>query len=211
MTKEKVLITGASSGLGWQLAKEFAKNGHAVLLQGRNLQRLQELKNELGDAAEISSCELANQNELKKLAEFALRKDVKILVNNAGLNCPGKELWDLSLEQINEMIDVNLKAPMILTKLMLSQLTNIININSIVGLEVKKMRSIYSAAKWGLRGFSQSLKMELEGIEILDFYATNIKTQPDQQNAMESDFVAQKIYEAYKNKESEFILDGRKK
>lgn len=209
-TKNKVLITGASSGLGWYLAQEFFRNGHDILLHGRNSKKLEELQKKIGSNTEIYICDLGDQKEIIKLAEFAVKKDVKILVNNAGVTCPGKALQDLDLQKINDMIDVNLKAPIILTKLMLSTLTDVINVNSMVGLEVKKFRSLYSASKWGLRGFSQSVKLELEGINVLDFYPTNMKTWPTRENAMEIDFVTAKIYEAYQNKEQELILDGRK-
>jgi short-subunit dehydrogenase len=210
MSLDKVLITGASSGLGWYLAQEFARKGHHVLLHGRNFKKLEELKNKIGFIAEFYVCDLRDQKEVIKLAEFAVEKNVKILINNAGVNCPGKELKDLDLQKINDMIDVNLKAPIILTKFMLSVLTDVINVNSMAGLEVKKFRSLYSASKCGLRGFSQSVKLELEGVNILDFYPTNIKTWPERENAMEIDLVTAKIYEAYKDKKQELILDGRK-
>ena len=209
-TKNKVLITGASAGLGWYLAQEFARQGHELLLHGRNIEKLQELKNKIGNGAEFCVYDLALQSDVIKLAEFAVQKNVKILVNNAGVTCPSKELKDLDLQKINDMIDVNLKAPIILTKLMLPTLSDVININSMSGRESRKNRSLYAASKWGLRGFSQSMKLELEGINVLDFYPTNMRTWPERENAMEIDFVTAKIYEAYKNKEQELILDGRK-
>lgn len=210
--KNKVLITGASSGLGWYLAQEFAKHGHEVLLHGRNIQKLEELKNKIGDLASTYACELTDQEEVKKLANYANENGVKILVNNAAVVCPGKELSDLELDIVNDMIDTNLKAPIILTKYMTPNLTDIINVNSMVGLEIKKYRCLYSASKWGLRGFSQSIKLELEdkNINVLDFYPTNMKTWPDREHAMEIDFVTDKIYQALISKEKELILDGRK-
>ena len=108
------------------------------------------------------------------------------------------------------MINVNLTAPILLTYHLLPQLKNIININSIVGLEVKPFRTMYSATKWGLRGFAQSLKAENKNINILDVYPTNIKTTPDKQNAMEVDYVIDSIYNSFINKEKTLILDGRK-
>lgn len=79
-----------------------------------------------------------------------------------------------------------------------------------VGIEPKKNRTIYAATKWGLKGFSESLKKEETNIKILDVYPTNIKTWPERENAMEIDFVLNKIYEAMINGETELILDGRK-
>ena len=79
-----------------------------------------------------------------------------------------------------------------------------------VGLETKQPRTLYSATKWGLRGFSNSLKAENEKIEILDVYPTNIKTTPDRENAMDIQMVVDKIYDAYTSKETDLILDVRK-
>ena len=80
-----------------------------------------------------------------------------------------------------------------------------------VGLEHKKFRTAYSASKWGLRGFSESLKLE-SSINIVDVYPTSIKTFPDRENAMEVDFVCEKIYETYGKKiTKKLVLDGRPK
>jgi short-subunit dehydrogenase len=108
------------------------------------------------------------------------------------------------------MINVNLSAPILLTYYLQNFLTDIININSMVGLETKSPRTLYSATKWGLRGFSQSLKQENKNINILDVYPTNIKTTPDKQNAMNVDLVVNSIYNSFINKEQTLILDGRK-
>ena len=212
MSLGKILITGSSSGLGWHMALGFAKKGHDIILHGRNIEKLKELQVEIqkfGIVAEYYSCDLRDSAQIIKLAEFAISKKVKILINNAGINCSGKPLQKLDLQEINDMIDVNLKAPIILTKYMES-LTDIININSMVGLEIKKLRTLYSASKWGLRGFSQSLKQELVGVNILDCYTTALATKVDAKNAMDMNFVVSKIYEAYSQKKSELILDGRK-
>ena len=78
-----------------------------------------------------------------------------------------------------------------------------------VGLEYKKPRTLYSATKWGLRGFSNSLKLETSQMNILDVYTTNIKTTPERENALDANYVVNNIYEAFLKKESELILDGR--
>ena len=65
-----------------------------------------------------------------------------------------------------------------------------------VGLEVKTPRTLYSATKWGLRGFSNSFKKE-SSVKVLDVYPTNIKTTPDRNNAMDIDWVVDKIYNAF--------------
>ena len=80
-----------------------------------------------------------------------------------------------------------------------------------VGLEVKSPRTLYSATKWGLRGFSNSYKKENDKIAILDVYPTNIRTTPSRKNAMDIDVVVDNIYHSFLTNSSELILDGRKK
>ena len=93
-----------------------------------------------------------------------------------------------------------------------NELENIININSMVGLEVKRHRTLYSASKWGLRGFSNSLKMEAEYLNILDVYVSRlIDNDESNLNGQNTKIVSELIYEAYLNKEEELILDGRNK
>jgi len=190
--KPKVLITGASSGLGIHLAKKFEESGHPVLRHNghkhHNLARVQGVKN---------------------LAFEAISEGVEVLVNNAAIVCPNITLNNYTIAQICDMIEVNLKAPILLTHYLLPYLKGIININSMVGLEVKQPRTLYSATKWGLRGFSNSLKKENPSLSIMDVYPTNIKTTPDRENAMDVDMVVNEIYKAYSLNESELILDGR--
>ena len=191
--KGTVLITGSSSGLGKHLVTKFKSEGHKVIEHNGRKDH-----------------DLAILKDIYKLAMKAREHDVKILINNAAVTCPSIKLEDYNIDLIQNMIDVNLKAPIILSYLLIYELDSIININSMVGLETKQPRTLYSATKWGLRGFSNSLKAENEKIEILDVYPTNIKTTPDRKNAMDVQMVVDKIYDAYINKETDLILDGRK-
>ena len=188
----KVLITGANSGLGRHLVSKFKNNGYEVFEHNGS-----------------KHYNLTNQDEVKRLADAAKDFGVNILINNAAIICPGKELLLYSHDEISNMVEVNLTAPILLTFYLLNQLTDIININSMVGLEIKSPRTLYSATKWGLRGFAQSLKGENKNINILDVYPINIQTTPDKQNAMNINFVIDSIYESFTNKEQTLILDGR--
>ena len=193
MKKFKVLITGCSSGLGLHLANKFEKEGHFVF------------RHEGRKHFDLSKAEKVNQ-----LIEEAKALEIDALVNNAAMVCPSITLGDYDDDLINSMIEVNLKAPIMLTKNLLPNLKRIININSMVGLEIKAPRTLYSATKWGLRGFSNSLKKESD-LVVLDVYPTNIKTTPDRINAMDIDMVVSKIYNAFIEEKEELILDGRKK
>jgi len=189
--KETVLITGASKGLGYHLANKFEEEGYSVF---RHMGK--------------THYDLNDFNHISKLASEAKALGVRILINNAGLLCPGIEFKDYSNKQINEMLDVNLKSPILLTSMLLDNLKGLININSIVGLEYKPNRTIYSASKWGLRGFSNSLRMEKNDINVLDVYTSRFK-DPDDSKCMNINNIANSIYTSYRNKENELIMDGR--
>lgn len=195
MMKKKVLITGTSRGLGYQLAKKFEKEGHNVFQHfGKK------------------DYDLNSQMEIEELAKNAKQFGVKVLINNAGILCPGIEFKDYSLEKINEIIDVNLRAPIVLIHLLKDEIENIININSIVGLEVKRNRTLYSASKWGLRGFSNSLKTESECPDILDVYVSRLVDQDkNTDKGLQTKKVSELIYDAFVKKQKELILDGRNK
>ena len=189
----KVLITGANSGLGVHLVSKFTDEKYEVFKHKGH-----------------KHYDLSLHNDIKLLADDAKKFKVNILINNAAIVCPNKKLSLYSESEIREMVEVNLMAPILLSYYLDSILTNIININSMVGLEPKAPRTLYSATKWGLRGFSQSLKLESK-IKILDVYPTNIKTSPDKINAMDVSWVVDKIFNSFKNNEEELILDGRPK
>tara|TARA_B100000575_G_scaffold292910_1_gene302651 strand:+ start:10689 stop:11351 length:663 start_codon:yes stop_codon:yes gene_type:complete len=209
----KVLITGSSGGLGYHLTEFFLKKGYPVIIHGRDEKKIisivENFTNE-GFNIEYFICDLNNENDIYSLSEFCKSKDVKILINNAGVICPSLEFKKITNDVINQMIKVNLIAPISLINFLQYQLEQVININSMVGKEPKASRTIYAASKWGLRGFSDSLKKENVDYNILDVYPTNIKTWPERENAMDINFVLEMIYNAMLENKKELVLDGRK-
>lgn len=191
--KSRVLVTGSTSGLGLHLAKKFEDEGHFVF---RHMGR--------------KHCDLSNLNEIQALIEMAKNEKIDVLVNNAAITCPGKCLSEYNSQEIVDMIQVNLTAPIFLVHGLIEQLTDIININSMVGLEIKPKRTMYSATKWGLRGFSQSLSAENNRLSILDVFPTNIQTSPEKMNALNLEYVLDQIYISFLKKDKRLVLDGRK-
>ena len=215
MTKNWVLITGSGRGLGKSLALVFASNNYDIVLHDRVTEDLENTRNEIlekGVNCDILLGDLNDIETIDKLYDVAKNKDVSILINNAGLHCPYLPLERIKDDQIDEIITTNLISQIKLTKRMYSVFLEknngvIININSMSGLKSSKNRTIYSASKWGLRGFSESFKLEAENhnIRIIDVYPSRIKTRPEFKYGMESNDVAKRIYDAYKDESKETI------
>ena len=210
--KEKVLITGSSRGLGKALANLFINEGHSVVLHGRDEERLNKLISSLSckDQIEYFVSDLAIPENIDSLSEYAKLKNVQLLINNAGLHCANKNFYDLDEDYINNAIDLNLKAPILLIHKMMGFLNGVININSMSGLENKKLRTIYASSKWGLKGFSECLKKEDLDLKILDVYPSSIKTNVNITYGMDPGNVAKSIYTSYYQNKTELIIDGRK-
>lgn len=211
MHSDNILITGASSGLGEQLALLFASKGHNLFITGTNKKRLIKLKNKIKKYKVKCSfivADLSCKKQIKKLSNFAIKNHVNILINNAAILCNGLELQKASLNYIDSMIKVNLVAPIILTKLLLNKVKQIININSIAGLENKKNRTIYCTTKSGLKVFSNTLKLETN-INIQNIFISKIKKHFDDFGLTYED-ICYKIYCNYYCFNNDLIIDGRK-
>ena len=173
-----VLITGASKGLGRELAKEFARNGANLLVTARSTQLLEDLQSEIqkefGRNCQIVAGDICESRVFKEVFQAAHEKQIEILVNNAGMLSIDL-LEDVSEERIESMVSLNLLVPIKLTRALLPDFKarhrgTIININSSAGRKPVAKHVVYSATKHGLRGFSEALKDEVkgEGIRILD-------------------------------------------
>jgi len=220
MKNDYVLITGSSKGLGKSLAEVFAKNNYNIVLHGRNKKDLEKTKKEIleiGAKCEVIAGDLKNIKTLNDIYKTAKDKNISILINNAGVHCPYQPLEKIKDEQIDEIILTNLIAPIKLTKKIYNMFLEknngtIININSMSGLKNHNMRTIYCASKWGLRGFSDTFRLESKkhNVRIIDVYPSRIKTIPEFKEGMESKIVAEKIYCAYKDKNKDILeIDDR--
>jgi len=212
MSLNNVLITGSSNGLGYHLSLYFSKKGHNILLHGRDEKKLKQTQDEIkkyGVKVKYFVADLEKDEDIKDLCKYAKKDNIQILINNAGILCPNLAFHNFSNDTINSMLKVNLLAPIKILNLLSKNLKHVININSMVGLEAKKNRTLYAASKWGLKGFSDSLKQEKTEYNILDVYPTNIKTYPEKDNAMDVNFVIKKIYQAMLDCKKDLILDGR--
>ncbi len=168
LSGKRALVTGATGGLGQAIARALHGEGAAVLVTGRRAELLGELTGELGDRAESLPADLQSAEDVAQLAERAGRVDV--LVANAGVPGTG-ELVEYDSEQIDRVIDVNLRSAIHLTRALLPAMLerdggHLVYISSISGKVVSPRASLYNATKFGLRGFSLSLHDELRATGI---------------------------------------------
>lgn len=164
-----VLLTGASGGIGSAIARVMAKRGHRLLLQGRNVQQLQQLQDSLpnSDRHEILPADLAEAGQRSELIRRceAQASGVDVLINNAGAGS-FKLLEDMDDGAIDNLLRTNLLVPMVLTRDLLPLLREsdrgaVVNIGSAFGHIGHPGFSIYGASKSGLHRFTEALRREL--------------------------------------------------
>lgn len=164
---KKALVTGATGGLGAEIARSLHKRGAQVVISGTKQEKLEELARELGEGVSIVPCDLSNAESTQRLipeAEAAMG-GLDILVNNAGLTQDGLMLR-MSDDQWNRVIEVNLTSVFRLSReaikgMMKQRKGRIINITSIVGVTGNAGQANYAASKAGIIGFSKSLAAEV--------------------------------------------------
>jgi short-subunit dehydrogenase len=158
-----VLLTGATGGIGHAIARALASRGASLLLSGRRSELLEPLATELGGRA--IACDLSNRSDVDRLAEEAISAGAEVLVANAAVPASGV-LSDLTQAQIDRMLEVNLRAPIALARTLAPSMVSrgrghMVFISSLAGKVASPASSIYSATKFGLRGFALGLREDL--------------------------------------------------
>ena len=164
-----VVITGGSEGVGAATARLFAEAGANLVLVARTKKKLEALADELRDKTRVDVFAMDVRDEdacvnVFKKAEFEFGH-VDILINNAGFHSRGP-VADISTEDLGTMVDVNLRAPIVLTRIALPYLTEagggaIINVGSLAGRAPIPGSATYAATKAGLRSFTYAIADEL--------------------------------------------------
>lgn len=169
-----VLLTGATGGIGQAIAKALDAEGARVLLSGRRTEQLEELRGQLGEGAASLPADLTERRAAADLAERA--GPVDVLVANAALPASGR-FDGFTPEEIDRALDVNLRAPVQLTRALLPGMLergrgHLVFVSSLSGKVASIGSSVYSATKFGLRGFAAGLRedLHLSGVGVTVVY-----------------------------------------
>lgn len=184
------VVTGAASGMGEQLARQLADRGSALVLVDRDADRLADVVTAIRTAhpgADVDSrvADLADREQVTALAGWVLTEHpgLTLLVNNAGTALAGR-FAQLTLEEFEEVVQVNFHAPVALTWFLLPTLlaspgSHVVNVSSLYGLVAPAGQTAYAASKFALRGFSEALRVELapRGVGVTTVHPGGIRTR----------------------------------
>ena len=229
----KVLITGATSGIGYATALLFAARGHSIIAIGRNKEALNKLREEIGPGHSFIKFDLTNFEKISLLKKSITNKvgHVDVIINNAGVGV-FKPFEEISETEWKKIMDTNFKAPVKLIKAfyedMKSEGGTIVNITSVAGKRTWKNLTAYSSSKFALVGFTNSLRRECKfhdyPINIInicppatdtEFFNNagypNYKEEHPHQNLLNPNKVAEDIYEAVMKNKREVLVSARAK
>ena len=161
----RALVTGATGGIGQAIAKALHARGAHVVVTGRRAEVLEQLAAELGERVDVVAADLSSTQSARDLADRVAPMD--ILVANAAKPGSGR-VDDYSPDEMDAAIDVNLRAPMQLARALVSAMVergggHLVFVSSISGKVALGGSGVYSATKFGIRGFAFGLRQDLLG------------------------------------------------
>lgn len=182
--KQTALVTGASSGIGWDTALKLAEHGYAVIAAARRMERLTALADQVEGITPVQ-VDLSQPDDTEKFCEYlsTLAEPVSVLVNNAGYSVRGA-MEDVPVEAARRLFEVNLFALIRVTQACLPAMRRqrkgiIVNLSSIVGKFTFPGSGIYAASKHALEAITDAMRMELEplGIKVVAIRPGPIATE----------------------------------
>ncbi|MDF2624391.1 MAG: oxidoreductase [Kosakonia cowanii] len=166
-----ILLTGASSGIGEATARRLVQAGHHLVIGARRIERLQALRDELGNI-DCLGIDVTQAEDLAKMAQFALQQHgrIDVLINNAGV-MPLSPLAALKMEEWRQTIDVNVHGVLngiaaVLPTMQQQRAGQIINVASIGAYAVFPLSAVYCASKFAVRAISDGLRQESDYIRV---------------------------------------------
>jgi 3-hydroxy acid dehydrogenase / malonic semialdehyde reductase len=186
-----ILVTGATSGFGKAIARQFAQDGDDLIITGRREELLMELSSELRKKYKIEVLSLCFDVRMKEEVELAISslpdewKEIDVLVNNAGLAVGMNPIQEGVIDDWERMIDTNVKGLLYMTRFVAPLMVerkkgHIINIGSIAGKEVYPMGNVYCGSKFAVDGITKGTR--------IDLVAHNIKVTQVAPGAADTEF-----------------------
>ncbi|HEX8576261.1 MAG TPA: SDR family NAD(P)-dependent oxidoreductase [Flavobacterium sp.] len=183
LSSNKILITGATEGIGKALVVKFLDLGNTIIAVGRNKEKLREL-GDMDKRIVPFECDISKKSALDSLIIFIENehRDLNILINNAGIQYNYSFADEMHLiEKIEYEINVNLIAPIkliasLLPVLKLNQNAAIVNVSSGLGLVPKMQAPVYCGTKAGIHIFSKSLRYQLEEVKVFEIIPPLVDT-----------------------------------
>ncbi|PAW09230.1 MULTISPECIES: SDR family NAD(P)-dependent oxidoreductase [Vibrio harveyi group] len=214
-----IVITGASSGLGAQLAKLYDAQGEETLLTGRSEEKLATLSQHLSNKAQVRSCDLVDTSQVENLFN-ELPKAPSTLIHCAGSGYFGL-LAEQDPQEIQKLIENNLTSAINilreLVKRYQEQPVNVVMVMSTAAQQAKAQESTYCAVKWAVKGLIESVRMELKGkpMKIIAVYPGGMATEfwetsgksLDTSSFMSANDAAKMIYGALANIGNGYVSD----
>ena len=203
-TGRVAVITGASSGIGEATARALAADSHRVVLVARRLDRVQALAAEIGDGAVAIQADVTDRDAILAAAQRVQDElgGADILVNNAGVMLLGPFSAELS-DDYRRMIETNLLGAITTTEVFLDQLLasgggDLINLSSVAGRTARPGNAVYAATKWGMNGWSESLRQQLQpDVRVIVIEPGAVATElTDHVTHSETKSAVEKMYEA---------------
>ncbi|MFZ9074984.1 MAG: SDR family NAD(P)-dependent oxidoreductase [Flavobacteriaceae bacterium] len=217
MKNKIVLITGATSGIGWATAQTFAKAGARLILCGRRTEKLEALSKDVDTNTQLLAFDVRDKVAVFEAIESLPPdwKKIDILINNAG-NAHGLDpVQTASLEDWEAMIDGNVKGLMYVTKAVLPQMIaakkgQIINLGSIAGKEVYPNGSVYCSSKAAVDFFTRGLRIDLNplGIRVGAIHPGLVETEFSEVRFKGDLDRAKKVYEGIEALTAEEVADA---
>ena len=185
IVKPLAIVTGASTGIGKHISVKLSENNYHVILISRNKKKLQLVEKYIKDAGNhcsIVCADIGNEASIEKISSKININNIEVLVNNAGIGI-FNAIQNISVSEWDEQIKTNLRGSFLMTKLVIDtmikkQSGKIVFINSVAGLNPYPFSSAYVTSKYGLRGFSASLREELRehNIKVISIHPGAINT-----------------------------------
>ncbi|MCH8003760.1 MAG: SDR family oxidoreductase [Nanoarchaeota archaeon] len=187
LKNKTALITGASSGIGKEIAKKFAEEGALVILTARHLDKLKQVQKEIENnnyCADSFEMDITNREQIKDTIEKIIKKynKIDILVNNAGIAI-WNSIQDVSYKEFDDQININLTGYFncikeVVPYMLKEKSGNIVNIITSTVKKTKAGRVAYAASKYGQAGLSNAVHEDLKdkGISIIAVYPSKTNT-----------------------------------